>query len=333
MLRNKEQRVLLILGSLAVAPLAHSAETIFFEDFGCTGAAGTKAGGGVCTGGATAPKTWTSIANPDGEGGGTYRAGPAGGVNQIIRADSSTATVTQDAAPVNFSVTGRNWDIHDGSQITQISGYRTPNTASNANMSGNMLGHVVSSDVLPSNNEDNYYQINGIQLNSKLSNIQLSFDFDSYIFADGDGFGVAVSIDGVNFDILNPTAASAMQYRNLPTTSADYSLDVLLGEATGSTQRGYDGSGNNIAGTALFDLSGFANKTISLRFAYASVTSDTGGSREGINIDNILVTGVCTTGSGPNCNTPNNNAPEPASLGLALLGLTAVSWRRRAKRA
>ena len=83
----------------------------------------------------------------------------------------------------------------------------------------------------------------------------------------------------------------------------------------------------------MFDLSGFANKTISLRFAYASVASDSGGSADGINIDNIRVTGVCTTGSGPNCTTNNNNAPEPASLGLALLGLTAASWRRRAKRA
>jgi hypothetical protein len=83
----------------------------------------------------------------------------------------------------------------------------------------------------------------------------------------------------------------------------------------------------------MFDLSGFEGQTVSIRFAFT--TNDlNSGSGDGINIDNIKITGVCAGGtSGPNCSPPpGGGVPEPASLGLALLGLTAV-WRRRLARA
>lgn len=75
-------------------------------------------------------------------------------------------------------------------------------------------------------------------------------------------------------------------------------------------------------------LDAYAGDTVSLRFAFAS-----GGDSyqaEGINIDNVKLTGVCTSGDGPRCKPPGdgNDVPAPASLALAALGVMAVRRRR-----
>lgn len=320
---NLQTRHLFIVLVMAMAmPSAHALEIIFFEDFGCDG------GGNDNCGAATARPNWTQIGNPD-----THRADTNyAGVTQVISSDSSTRVSASGDNPSNFSVTGRNWDIHDGDMNTWVSGYKEDSdnvqdsANENENMSGNMLGHVRANY---DNYEDNYYQLDGIALDSLLTDIQLMFDFDSWISNDVDAFGVAVSTDGSNFDLLNPTGDSDMQYRPVGSSSSDQSLNVLLGEPSGTVQ-GFDGqeAGGRMAGTAMFDLSDFAGQTISLRFAFAS--NNSGSLEEGINIDNIKVTGVCTSGSGPDCDQPpGTGVPEPGSLALAMLGLTALYRRQR----
>lgn len=315
-----QARTLLIAFVLALAvPSAHALEIIFFQDFGCDGGSNDDCGA------ATTPQSWTQVnSNPD-----RYVSNNPNyaGVTETINSDNSTRI---EGNPSNFSVTGRNWDIHDGDDNQWVSGYKDPDTDAdnrNPNMSGNMLGHE---DENYDYHEDNYYQIDGIQLSSLLTDIQLMFDYDSWIDSDVDAFGVAFSTDGGNdFNILNPTNDSDMQYRDVGTSSDDQSLNYLLGESSG-TVRGFDGMepGGDMAGTAMFDLSGFAGQTLSLRFAFA--TNSSGSLKEGINIDNIKVTGVCTSGSGPDCDQPpGTGVPEPGSLALAMLGLTALYRRRQ----
>ena len=336
MYNKPSQKALVVALSLTAAPLSQAAEILFFQDFGCDGMASSNCGA------ATTPPTWTlagnSATNTTGgtEPGKRYTTTRSDGVVETIFADDSTST---QASSGNFSVTGKNWNIHKGSQNTQASGYRSPNSVNNPNMSGNMLGHQVgNSDYLPNTYEDNFYQISNLSLDSDLQSAMLTFDFDSLIRNDGDGFAVAVSNNsGTTFSLLTPVLTSAnadsdMQYRSLTPYAGD--LRIWTGQ-TGSTQTGFDGNGSGQlkAGTAMFDLTAFKGQTIQLRFAYASNSLNGSTlSSEGINIDNIKVSGVCTTGTGPTCDTPNTTVPEPASLGLALLGLTGVAWRRRAKR-
>lgn len=326
---NLQARHLFIVLVLAMAmPAAHALEIIFFEDFGCEGD-----GYDNCGTVETPRPNWTQIGNPD-----THRADTNyAGVTQVISSDSSTRVSASGDNPNNFSVTGRNWDIHDGSRNEWVAGYREDSDNvqehfnENENMSGNMLGHVRANY---DHWEDNYYQLDGIVLDNLLTDIQLMFDYDSWISDDVDAFGVAVAANGGGFDLLTPISRSTdpdsdMQYRTVGSSSADQSLNVLLGEPSGNVV-GFDGheSGGRMAGTAMFDLSGFAGQTISLRFAFAS--NNSGSLEEGINIDNIKVTGVCTSGSGPSCdNVPGTGVPEPGSLALAMLGLTALYRRQR----
>ncbi len=327
MFRNTQLTLLGLLVLLAM-PAAQAEEIIFFQDFGCDGGVNDNCGA------ATTPQSWSYVG-----GTATYQTFNAQyGVTETISADSSTRI---EDNPSNFSVTGRNWDIHDGDDNPYVSGYKDPGSATNPNMSGNMLGHE---DENYDHHEDNYYQIDGIQLASNIDSAQLMFDFDSWIngwvdgYKDVDGFAVAIAVGGGGFDLLNPTGDSDMQYRKLGDVGVpdgnigDGSLNALVGESTayGADIYGFDGwdSTMNMAGTAMFDLSGFAGQTISLRFAFASNSS--GSLAEGINIDNIKVTQVCTSGSGPDCDTPpGTGVPEPASAALALLGLTAMVRRRR----
>ena len=82
------------------------------------------------------------------------------------------------------------------------------------------------------------------------------------------------------------------------------------------------------SGVAMFDLSGFDHDQFNLRFSFGSGTASTA---EGINIDNVKITGDCINGgTDPNCQPPGTGVPEPASLALAALGLT-VMYRRRSK--
>ena len=287
-------------------------------------------------GAATTPQTWVEGPNAYdlGDGGNTYTSNNPNfaGVTESITADGDTRVLTHGSQPANFSVTGRNWNIHNGAQDPWISGYRPG--GDNPNMSGNMLGHVGSVDAEGNitnpnydNYEDNYYQIDGIVLHADLTDIQLMFDYDSWIESDIDGFAVAFDFDGgTSFELLDTfTMDSDMDYRNLG--SSDQSLNNLVGES--GDVIGFDGNaGGEMAGTAMFNLStvGAAGQTLSLRFAFASNGSS---HQEGINIDNIKVTGICDPGS-PDCDPPGTGAPEPGSLALALLGLTAV-YRQRKK--
>lgn len=265
-----------------------------------------------------------------------------GGITESVFADNST----RDYNGVNpFSVTGKNWDIHDRSDNSWVSG-GAPYT--NPNMAGGVLGHVSHNY---NRYEDNFYQVSNVALDNDWENIHLTFDFDSWIEADIDGFGIAVD-DGTGFRRIDPafglTAANAagitesdMRYHNLGTIG-DSSLNRLLGESTttGDTVTGFDGHDMpfmEMAGTALFDLSEFAGDTISIRFAFASDSSWSSywtdnvfnwqrgkvTSAEGVNIDNINLTH----------DTPDDPPPvdvvEPGSLALAMIGLTAVYRRRR----
>lgn len=232
----------------------------------------------------------------------------------------------------------RNFDVHDQSTNPYAGGNGSAGDPMkhNPNMSGQVLGHVFANYDA---HEDNYYQIDNIGLNAALTDISLMFEFDSWIRSDSpDGFAVAISDDGgSNWSLLNPTAGSDMQYADIGTIG-DSSLNALTGQPTssGSTIRGFDGfdsSGNMIdmAGTAMFDIANtYAGSTISLRFAFASGASS---QAEGINIDKVKVTGVCTSGSGPDCDDPPGGGviPEPGSLALAMLGMAAVYRTRRRK--
>ena len=331
--------IICALAAFLASPIAYSAEIIFFQDFGCDD--GTDGSSDSC-GAPTTPQVWNQVANPDGNGGETYESTDnVWGVTETIRVDASTRV---EPNPSPFSVTGRNWDIHDGDDNEWVSGYKDPGSNTNPNMSGNMLGHEDENyDVF----EDNYYQLDGIELADNLIEATLMFDFDSWIDDDVDGFGVAISTDGVDFDLLDPTGDSDMQYRllgmvNIPDgNEGDASLNELLGEGTttGDDIIGFDGHdgvdefGNAVftemAGTAMFDLIGFAGDTISLRFVFASNSS--GSLQEGINIDNIKVTAMCADGELPDCDTPpGGGVPEPSTLALAMLGLT-FAYRRRVK--
>ena len=337
MLRTKTHPLMLVFLLSMAMPAAHALETVFFQDFGCDGGGNDNC---VPPGVATTPQTWTQVTNPDGQGGYTFESinpnfpvNPPPSIIETVRADGSTRT---EYNPSNFSVTAqspvssKNWDIHDGDDNPWVSGYKQDadniqdNNNENENMSGNMLGHE---DENYNHQEANYYQVDNLVIDANLTDVQLMFDYDSWIDDDQDGFAVALSIDGGIFSLLNPNGDSDMTYRDLGSRSG-IRLDELTGQTSGNLF-GFDGhdTGGDMAGTAMFDLTGVSGSTISLRFAFSS--NSTGSLEEGINIDNIKVTGICTSGSGTNCDPGTTGAPEPGSLALALLGLTAVYRHRR----
>jgi PEP-CTERM motif len=266
------------------------------------------------------------------------------GANEFIAIDPGegagidTRLVTCGAScPFSVNNSGsqtRNFNVHDQGTNPYAGGNGSAGDLMkwNPNMEGQVLGHVFANY---DNYEDNYYQIDNISLSNKLTDMQLMFDFDSWIRADTpDGFAVSIN-DGSGWGLLNPTAASDMQYRTIGTIG-DSSLNALSGQSTstGSPIIGFDGwdnAGNPIdmAGTAMFDIANsFAGSTISLRFAFASGASF---EAEGINIDNLKVTGVCTSGSGSDCGGPSGGGvPEPGTLTLAMIGM-AAAYRSRKK--
>ncbi len=280
------------------------------------------------------------------------------GANEHIYADGQTRTVTNTSP---FSVTGQNWHVHDQSTNPYAGGNGgapADNSATgkySPNMSGQVLGHVKN----PYDKyEDNYYEIRDIDLASDWTDINLMFDFDSWISADVDGFAVSWSTNGgSSWDLLNPTTASDMRYRDLYAGVNDQSLDNLSGYdggdcdgTNGAVVCGYDGheAGAKMAGVAMFDLTNLRGETIDLRFSFASDSSKQGQgyttytcsslsstsscrTEEGINIDNIKITAICENGNqGPGCDGgPGTGIPEPTSLALMMLGATAVYRRRK----
>lgn len=279
--------------------------------------------------------------------------------NESIYADGQTRTVSNSSP---YSVNNRNWDIHHQSTNPYAGGnggapwHGGATKKYNPNMSGQVMGHVRANY---DRWEDNYYQINDIALSSDWTDIGLMFDFDSWISSDVDGFAVSYRTTG-GWNLLNPTSASQMQYRNLG--SNDESLNWLsgfdngtwsgngddcgsIGTIGGSSTCGYDGHENGawMAGIAMFDLTGLAGNTIDLRFSFASDSSTGNNScsnlsttsscrtEEGINIDNIKITAICANGNqGPGCGGgPSTGIPEPSSIALMMLGATAVYRRQR----
>ncbi|MEM7468838.1 MAG: PEP-CTERM sorting domain-containing protein [Pseudomonadota bacterium] len=264
--------------------------------------------------------------------------------NEVI-ADSSTRTVNC-GGNCPFSVTGKNWDVHHASTNPWAGGQNGGNT--NPNISGQVLGHVYN----PYDKwEDNYYQVNDIDLSLDWTDIGLMFDFDSWISSDVDGFAVSYRTNG-GWNLLNPTSASDMTYRDLG--SNDGSLNQLSGFNGGNCDGtnigsndvcGFDGhgAGAHMAGVAMFDLTGLAGNTIDLRFSFASdkstgpktcsnlSTTTSCKTEEGINIDNIKITAICVNGDpDPSCNgNPGTGVPEPSSIALMMLGATAVYRRRK----
>ena len=265
------------------------------------------------------------------------------GANESIVIDPGEGTidtrwVTCSLADCPFSVSRsgdsvRNFDIHHKSTNPYAGGNGgAPDPMKyNPNMTNQVLGHVRADyDAW----EDNYYQVDNISLDAGLSDITLKFDFDSWIEKDSpDGFAVAIN-DGSGWMLLDPNGDSDMVYRDIGTVG-DNSLNALTGQdtSTGATIRGFDGwdeNGNAIdmAGLAMFDIAdSYAGGTISLRFAFAS--DGDSSQAEGINIDNIMVTG-CLSGD-PTCDDPPGDVPAPASLALAAFGVMALR-RRRSKR-
>lgn len=196
-----------------------------------------------------------------------------------------------------------NWGVHDGYYNKWISGNAdgvieqgyTGNTGSN--MSGNVLGHRFYNY---DSNEWSDYTIHDIDLAADWTNIQLMFDYDSWIQEDGDYFSVWARDEMDNYTVLTPTMDSDMQF--------------------GGNYWGFDGHESPMMGVAMFNLSVFAGETIDLVFGF---DSNGYGNQEGINIDNIKITA-------DNPPPPPPGVPEPATLGLMMLGATALYRRRKA---
>ena len=196
----------------------------------------------------------------------------------------------------------------------------------------NGWGYYGTGNTNYSHNEQSFYTME-VDLDGADSNgLQLKFEYDSWIWNDGeDAFNVTASWGGSTY-LLNPLASSDMYY------DVDGS-DPLLG-MTGFDD-GFNGFGNNpntsnpMHGTAMFDLSGAAGELVTLSFNFASNDSY---KAEGINIDKIRIWGECLNGaagsygSKEGCNPGGgggNPMPEPGTLSLMFLGATAALHRRR----
>ena len=252
-----------------------------------------------------------------------------------------------------------NWGVHKNSTNPyagggSFSGSDPTGMVNNemAKAGNHVMGHVFANY---DDHEDSFYQISNLTLDAGKTWDKLTFDFDSWIESDIDGFAVSIrtgngtgagDITNNGWSLLNPIAGTAMQYSDLGDN--DSSLNDLSGFDPSSDDCGtlgsigpdgvcgYDGHGGGsdmMAGVAMFDLSQFGSQKIDLRFSFAS-DGNTGGncyngggvtiynscaSAEGINIDNIVVT----------ADHPGTSIPEPTSLALMLLGATAAYRKRR----
>ncbi len=224
-----------------------------------------------------------------------------------------------------------NWGVHDQSTNPWASGSVNHGTATNASMSGKVMGHIYANY---DNYEQSYYEID-LNLASSTGS-KLSFDFDSWIIDDDtDGFNV-IAYNGsggrtdpentAGFTLLTPTGTSEMKYQELSGTANGGQLDNI--SSTSSPVQGFNGheAGGLMAGTAMFNLSAYDGQMVTLRFSFGSNQSQDPYSNqynaEGINIDNILVTNM-------NVDPPEPGIPEPT--GLSLLGLGLLGFIRRRK--
>ena len=295
------------------------AADIFMQDFENLGTWNTQAGGLSFHGGSR----WVSSDSN------------AAGLTETIFVSNNA--MSNPGFSDNGEVTEKNWDIHDGSRNEWLldsseTGFNPAGPGlSNNDLRGNRLGHV---DENYASDTAHYYQIDGIDL-SGFTDAQLMFDYDSWIESvNVDAFAVAVSSDGGStWGLLNPTGASNMQYDTQTANGGDGLSEMYVGKMTGQIPEGA-GAGSlpapfqafdnqtSMTGTGMFNLS--TGQTISLRFAFGA-DSDSSVA-EGINIDNIKITGTPDDPGG------SNEVPEPLTLGLVLGGLAAVGWRRRSSK-
>ena len=246
-----------------------------------------------------------------------------------------------------------NWGVHHQNTNPWVDG----DPFNPAILNGNVLGHVGSSNggggtVNHANYEDSYYEFT-----VDLSNWQVDtfkFEFDTWIRKhSGDGWNVvAYSGNSVgtrnignpaNLTLLNPISGALYDEDQNSTDAGGSKIDELSGfhqRATGMNGVGCSSTNQsacpNMQGVAMFDatqLDSFDGLT-TIRLSFGS---DEGGVAEGINIDNIMLSGICAGstsggGNGPNSCTPGGGgpggtAPAPGTLALAALGLIAM--RRR----
>ncbi len=158
-----------------------------------------------------------------------------------------------------------------------------------------MMGHSeaygVAGQPVQATPAENFYAYYEVTLDLRgFEDVVLTFDFIGNIEQDFDGFNViGVAWNGFiaptlapPTGLLNPTAASGLQYRGL-TFHADSSLE--LGPTAWSSP--VEGTTYNL--TAIFDLGAFDDGKVTLRFQFGT---DALWGGQGANFDNILVEGT-----------------------------------------
>ena len=238
-----------------------------------------------------------------------------------------------------------NWGLHDKDTNLPIN---------DGNLSGNVMGHIGNDNGGTGTQnyrplETSYYEISIALSLFQQDNRQLMFDYDSWIRINNvdDGFNVVAYTGNplpttgspeswlepedevaINLELLDPTGASQMQYdRDLGSAGNFTRLDDVSGFRDADGLDAFTGQDpSDMTGVAMFDLSTYEHDVFNLRFSFGTGTASTA---EGINLDNVKITGDCISGSGPTCDPPGGGVPEPASFALVALGLTALYRRRR----
>ncbi|MCH9672879.1 MAG: hypothetical protein K0U93_15690 [Gammaproteobacteria bacterium] len=240
-----------------------------------------------------------------------------------------------------------NWGVHNQNTNPWVDG--DPSGILN----GNVLGHIGASNggtgtTNYRNDEQSFYEFT-----VDLSNWQVDvfkFEFDTWIQDNsGDGFNV-VAYSGTGVNNINIGSPANLTLLN-PISGVIYDEDDSspnaggseINDASGFWDRatGHDTNGSTspyMQGVAMFDASQLDsfNGLTTIRVSFASDYDHVAA--EGVNIDNIMLSGICAgstsgTGNGPNTCTPGGGggpggtAPAPGTLALAALGLIAM--RRR----